>query len=293
LTHCCTLLSPISSSIYNFTFIFIRGKMSEGSNHELQVPPKLRIPRPEFTVDSDNDDLELWSFRLPTNVSLSSLNGMTIDLKNNVGKFKVRDKEYKIVLGDSVENESFRVLVPASDSKEDDDDDDESTKDSDDEEADQNFLQASPLPFTKHWNVVTAFPQRTERELAPREGPTPVDKVRHAYSHVPQRTGLKRRWMPMGVKTNKSLASIDPMMKLSRSTTPSKSKSLSSIKKENGTPVSTGEKDIDTRTPPSKRIKVETPMSKSEKKAMKTERKSAKKAKKEAKKLKKEKRKSK
>lgn len=266
--------------------------MSEGSNHELQVPPKLRIPRPEFTVDSDNDDLELWSFRLPTNVPLSKLNGMAIDLKNNEGKFKVGDVDYKIVLGDSVENEAFRVLVPASESSE-EADDDESMEDSDDEEGPQKYLQASSLPFTKHWNIVSAFPQRTERELAPREGPTPVDKIRHAYCHVPQRTGLKRRWMPMGVKADKSLASIDPM--LSTSTTPSKStnsKSSSSIKKGKGTPISPGETDMDTSTPASKRIKVEPAMIKSEKKASKAERKSAKKAKKEAKKLK-EKRKSK
>ncbi|CAJ1970301.1 unnamed protein product [Cylindrotheca closterium] len=265
--------------------------MSEESNRVLQTPPKLRIPRPEFTLDSDNDDLELWSFRLPTNVPLGELNGMTIDLKNNVGKFKVRDQEYKIVLGDAVENESFRVLVKA------EDDDDEIMNDSDEEDGDQVYLQASSLPFTKHWNVVTAFPQRTERELAPREGPTPVDRVRHAYSHVPQRTGLKRRWMPMGVKADKSLSSIDPMMKLSTSTPAlksSKSSSSSSIKKEESAPsVSKEEDDTDTSAPPSKRIKVATPMSKSGMKATKGERKSAKKAKKEAKKLKKDKRKSK
>ncbi|KAL3945728.1 MAG: hypothetical protein SGBAC_000212 [Bacillariaceae sp.] len=269
--------------------------MSEGSNHELRVPPKLRIPRPEFTIDSENDDLELWSFRLPTNVPLSKLNGMAIDLKNNVGKFKVGDVEYKIILGDSVENEAFRVLVPASESSE-EADDDESMEDSDDEEGPQKYLQVSSLPFTKHWNVVSAFPQRTERELAPREGPTPVDKIRHAYCHVPQRTGLKRRWMPMGVKADKSLASINPMLSTSR--TPSKStnsKSSSSIEKGKGkgTPISPEGTDMDTSTPSSKRIKVEHATIKSEKKANKAERKSAKKAKKEAKKLKKDKRKSK
>ena len=262
--------------------------MSEGSHHELEAPPKLRIPRPEFTIDSDNDHLELWSFRLPTNVPLGSLNGITIDLKNNMGRFKVDDNEYRIELGESVENESFRVLVPTSGSKE--DDDDESMNDSDDEESDQKYLQASSLPFSRHWNVVTAFPQRTERELAPREGPTPVDNVRHAYSHVPQRTGLKRRFMPMGVKAEKSLALIDPMIKDTSSTPSSSAKVKSSVKKENGMRT---EKDVSSNVSPSKRIKVETPVVKSEKKAMKAERKSAKKAKKEAKKLKKEKRKSK
>jgi hypothetical protein len=258
----------------------------------------MQLPRPDFAVDSENEDLELWTFRLPINVPVKSLNDVEIDLNTNTGEFQVGDQAYKFVLGDAVENDSFRALVPAkkddksNDSSSDDDDDDSDNDDGDDNDIDkasnkQEFLQPSALPFARHWNAVTAVPVLSETQLAPREGPPPVDVMRHAYSHVPQRTGLKRRWMPMGVNFDKSAMPADVKI----ATRPTKK----TVKKE---------KDI--TPPPTKRIKVvkdevkeeqeeavEAPMSSSDKKSIKAEKKSAKKAKKEAKKIKKEKRKSK
>jgi hypothetical protein len=275
--------------------INININMGEPDKH-LYVPSKLQLPRPDFAVDSENEDLELWTFRLPTNVPVSSLNNVDIDLNTNTGEFQVGDQAYKIVLGDAVENESFRVLVPAEDDKSDDsnsDDDDDS--DNDDEASDkQDFLQPSSLPFARHWNAVTAVPVLSETQLAPREGPPPVDFMRHAYSHVPQRTGLKRRWMPMGVKVEKSAMPAHV-------TATKPTKTVKTVKEEGSKKSSTLDA-IDVN-PPTKRIKVEDDqeeaveaealMSRSDKKSIKAEKKSAKKAKKEAKKAKKEKRKSK
>jgi hypothetical protein len=280
----------IDGSFTSFLYSNININMAKPDKH-LYVPSSLQLPRPDFAVDSENEDLELWTFRLPTNVPVSSLNNVEIDLSTKTAEFQVGDQAYKIVLGDAVENESFRVLVPAEDDKSDASNSDDDS-DNDDEKSDkQEFLQPSALPFARHWNAMTAVPVLSETQLAPREGPPPVDIMRHAYSHVPQRTGLKRRWMPMGVKVEKST-----MPAIFTATKPTKT-----VEEEGPKKSSTLKREAIEITPPTKRIKVEddqeevgqAPMSRSDKKSIKAEKKSAKKAKKEAKKVKKENRKSK
>lgn len=262
------------------------------SDKNLYVPSKLQLPRPDFSVDNNNEDLELWTVRLPTNVPVSSLNDVEIDLNSKTGSFQVGEQEYKIMLGDSVENEFFRALVPAEDD-ESDDSDSENDDDSDSRSEKQKFLKPSASPFTRHWNVVTAVPILSETQLAPREGPPPVGKMRHAYSHVPQRTGLKRRFMPMGVKvesstTKPTIGSVASASDESEKADSNKSKSLKREAIAITTPPNrslSNEQEQDQDTDKAK--------SRSDKKARKSEKKAAKKGKKEAKKAKKEKRKSK
>ena len=126
--------------------------------------------------------------------------------------------------GISAENENFRVLVPcggdtcernkeekdsngsdsssssSSSSSDDDDDNDNGKSNSIKKDITKFLLRPSSKSFTRHYNITTAlYPQRTEMELAPRIGPDPPTdtKLRHAYSSISQRTGLKRRWMPL------------------------------------------------------------------------------------------------
>lgn len=250
------------------------------SDH-LVVPERLSLPRPEFNIDADDENLEVWTMRVPVNVPINSLNGVNISMQG--GEFQVGDQDYKIIPGDTVESDSFRVLIPLDDAGK-----DSSSEDSDDQEKDkrQQYLQPFSRPFSRHWNVVAAIPELSETKLAPREGPKPQDKMRHAYTPVAQRTGLKRRWMPLGVKVDPAALAqtlkSEPKLKERR------------VKLENAKKG----KAIDA-TPPEKRTKVEiseTPKStpsQSDKKSTKAEKKAAKKAKKDAKKAKKEKRKSK
>eukprot|EP00980_Cylindrotheca_fusiformis_P014444 scaffold3857_cov127-Cylindrotheca_fusiformis.AAC.1 len=265
-----------------------RASRMAASDKHLYTPSNLKLPRPDFSFDSDDNDLELWTFRLPTNVPLSSLNELEIDLNGNNAPFEVGDRKYKITVGDKVDNESFRVLVPAEDDLSESSDSDKYDDDDDDKTSEkQELLQPSSLPFARHWNVVSAIPELSERDLAPREGPPPVDKMRTAYSHVPQRTGLKRRWMPMGVKFESSVSDVATKQQVEdNGSEKGESKQTKRVKREaKAITPSSIEDDHDKDT--------STPSIRSDKKAMKAEKKAAKKAKKEAKKAKKEKRKSK
>lgn len=281
----------------------------------LRVPKKLQVPVPDFTIDTtddDKDNIELWTFRLPANVPISNLNNVVIDLKGNTGNFKVGEQEYNILLGESVENDSFRVLVPATTSIEDsesDISDDDSASDDDDDSDDEEgsskiqCLQPSSTPFVRHWNVVTSVPNLSETKVAPRVGPKPVDPMRHAYSSIPQRRGLKRRWMPLGAGVQ-----VETLRNANKQVEEEKKSSTITTKKEESAAIAV--------TPPSKQRKLEEEStettndktkeeksqpsvakekkdSKAERKALKAEKRALKKAKKEAKKAKKEKKKSK
>lgn len=191
-------------------------------DQELNLPP----PGDIDNIDNDDDDddnnrYELWTFRVPSGMNVSDLNGVEIDLtaiskNNNNGGMKINDGKFALTQGDGVENENFRVLVPGGSGKKkkddssssDDDDDDSDSSDSDDDgknkkKKDENkyLLHPSSKGFARHFNVNQAFTRKSEAQLAPRQGPKPVeDNLRHAYSHIPQRTGMKRRWMPLGVQ---------------------------------------------------------------------------------------------
>jgi hypothetical protein len=252
----------------------------------------LNLPAPDFTFDENDENLELFTIRLPVKVPLSALNDLVLDMKDEstTATFTANGQDYRIQMGDPIENESFRVLVPIL--KGDDDDEDEE-KDSDDEEEDGDdenekskglhYLQPSSQAFSKHFNVFASVPHLSETQLAPRDGPPATGKMRHAYAPIAQRSGLKRRWMPLGV----------PKPTKARSST--KKEKKETFKSEESSPV-----DVETEDaplPPTKRIKTEESdkssskadkkAEKAEKKAKKAEKKSAKKAKKDAKKSKK------
>jgi hypothetical protein len=252
------------------------------SEKALHIPENLRLPLPNFSVDDNDENLELWAFRLPTNVPVSCLNG--VEISGDGGEFQIGNEGYKITQGDVIESESFRVLIPHDDHQ-----DNSSSEDSEDDERDKpKYLKPSYKSFTRHWNVVTAIPELSEAKIAPRDGPAPQDKMRHAYAPIAQRMGLKRRWMPLGSKVDKAV--------LAKTTTTTTTKATTSIVKKEPRIKSKGVKKEEVNaTPPTKRIKVESEipkssMSKADKKTMKAEKKAAKKA---AKKAKKEKRKSK
>jgi hypothetical protein len=61
-------------------------------------------------------------------------------------------------------------------------------------------MQPTFRPFVRHFDVFADYERLTDLQVVPLKGPAPVDKMRHAYASVPQRTGLKRRWFPAGFK---------------------------------------------------------------------------------------------
>jgi hypothetical protein len=270
----------------------------------------MQLDPPKFTFDEENGDLEVWSFRLPVFLSVDALQGVKFDPSTGSTTFAAPDgKEYRIQAGDAAATDSFRVLVPKKKGSGEDDDKSSSSSssnsddgDDDDEEEDtygatkKAPLRPCKMAFSKHFQVLASVPVLTESQLAPQEGPPPADKtMRHAYAPVAQRTGLKRRWMPIGVARVDQDADASKPKK--RTVAAQKQKVVS---KEEGED-SAVKMEIDSS--PSKRIKREQgdsddsdasssspgdeKLSKSERKAKKAEKKALKKAKKESKKAKK------
>lgn len=164
-------------------------------------PPTFRLPATDLSNGNNENRYELWTIRLPSAVDIQDLEGSSLQLdpsNPSSSNFESNGIKYSFQWGHSVENESFRVLVPAATAK---DDSDESDSDSDEggKKKKERYLIPLPTPFQRHLNVVTAV-TLSETDLAPRvdNAPTAIDDVRRAYAHVPQKTGLKRRWMPLG-----------------------------------------------------------------------------------------------
>ncbi len=254
---------------------------------------ELQLDPPNFTIEEENNDLELWTFRLPVSLPVSALHDVTLSIDSNTTTtFKANGQEYRIQVGDIEEMESFRVLVPqdqedkgdnsSSDSDDDDDDDDDKQEK---EQSKKGTLRPCRLGFSKHFQVLANISTLTESQLAPRNGPPPEDKMRHAYAPIAQRTGLKRRWMPLGAQPSQD------DIKQNNSLTPAtiKNEKTNHVKRDNDS------------QPPRKRIKQnegasddsdsssedDKNLSKTERKAKRAEKKAAKKAKKEAKRAKK------
>ena len=119
---------------------------------------------------------------MPVSVDHTTLHGTKLSIdKKILGIVQSGDQKYGVVLGEAFENESFRVLV----------------------EGENKFMVPAMVPFAKHLNVAhyDAIKEVSHTDLAPGvdRAPTPIGPVRKAYSVVPQKTGLKRRWMPSGV----------------------------------------------------------------------------------------------
>jgi hypothetical protein len=284
-------------------------------------PPTVNVLRPLRTTndgsdddsDDDNNDIELWTFRVPVQFKIASLHGMDLNLRElkKAGETGIRiqaaskttnsqqsaptlssSQPYSIVIGDTIENESFRALIPSESkldnarNKSDEDDDEDSDDDSDDRDSSSDddlhmndsdddsegssrkkkakknmktksdgdepgtrtkaesdnsggrCLHFSSKPFTRHFNVIKDFPHMSETQMAPLKGPKSVEPMRRAYTPIPQRKGLKRRWIPPGGKKSEDDASADPMM----ISMPAKSKK---VEKDTVETVTSAKKNVD------------------------------------------------
>lgn len=138
-----------------------------------------RLSPPSFELPDDMGDCEMWTVRFPSSVDIHSLQGLELDLNSNtsLATFQAGETDYTVTRGAASENEQFRLLL-----------------------RDDNLMRPYERPFDGHFNVSVSARDMAETQLAPRleTAPTPADTVRQSYSHVPQLSGLKRRWMPPG-----------------------------------------------------------------------------------------------
>lgn len=253
------------------------GSSDDDEEEEAVVEDPLQLDPPTFALPA-GDDIELWSIRMPISVDHEALNGMKFSVdKKNMGSLKSsKGEKYGVVLGDTFESDSFRLLVE-----------------------DGDFLVPSDVTFTKHLNIIHADAVNVvkQTDLAPGidRAPKPVDPVRKAYSVVPQKSGLKRRWMPPGLpptedvsRTEKAKKLITGLSIIHRSNAQKSNREV--VEMEDASPAPTSKR---------RRKKEESEENDEQNGSVKIEaedekaRKAAKKAKKEAKKAKKEKRKSK
>lgn len=237
-----------------------------------------------------SDDVELWTIRLPQHLQLSDLEGLQLqeDGSMMIGTtFPVKGTDYEVKEGNKAENECFRVLVKKisnnRDSGEQEEDSSEDDVSDDDEEDNKKYLYPSNKSFSKHVNIVEHIPSVTETELAPRETPsTHGCTLKIAYESVPQRGGLKRRWVPIGGAGNSAVSTTT----VKQAATASMPAAFSPVQT-----IATKAAPTSTTAPASRKRSASTSSSSSsdeEAKAAKKARKEAKKAKKEAKKAKKE-----
>lgn len=191
-------------------------------------PPTFQLPD---DVGAPNSRWEVWSVRLPDGVSLADLDGSSTTVIGSTSTVIETSNGRSLVFqkGDPCENACFRILQPAtkgdrrnnlSSSNEEDPSDDSDSSDHDDDKDDDDddedskmYYQPSPVTFARHWNVVSYLPPLVETELAPSldSAPTPsqhITTLRHAYAPVPQRTGLKRRWTPIGGTSHPTPTSV-------------------------------------------------------------------------------------
>ena len=155
--------------------------LAENENVDL---PKFRLP-PDF----DPDQFELWTVRLPHQVDLSSLEGSHIEVNELITQ---SNNNYAIQWGDPVENESFRLLLAASESSDKSSDDD----DADNNNSSQQFLYPCRYSFARHVQIGSILLDDDEEDEMETDGHHP--QRRRAYASIPQKQGLKRRWMPLG-----------------------------------------------------------------------------------------------
>jgi hypothetical protein len=176
-------MGRMQSSAQARTSLSINGIVSQGAFS--LIPNDFSLPE-DFSTGRKR--YELWTMRLPAEVDLDNLQGCKISLEpeNSSTEFISDDKQYCFQIGSTIENKAFRLLIPRSMGLED--------------EEDSGYLIPFEEGFSRHINVIASIPIPTETQQAPRQGNAPavVGKIRHAYEHVPQTTGLKRRWTPLG-----------------------------------------------------------------------------------------------
>lgn len=185
--------------------------------------PKI-LDIPNFSLEEktfDSSRYELWSIRLPTSMPIQDLDGCELAVPASASRivpcgsvaadtsedakpvsFTAKDEQkYSFRWGHFVENDSFRVMLP----KEEEGEDEEEMQDTD---PSSKYLRPSSVSFQRHINVVYHTEEVSETKLAPgiTNAPKPSlqegMKMRIAYESVPQKSGLKRRWMPLGSKTS-------------------------------------------------------------------------------------------
>jgi hypothetical protein len=94
------------------------------------------------------------------------------------------------------------VTVSAADSSESDSDSDDDNRD----QANDEFSHRPyGLPFLRHCSIISHH--RPAEEPSGKDGPPAHVAIRRAYEPVPQRSGLKRRWVPFGAAAADVLAS--------------------------------------------------------------------------------------
>lgn len=159
------------------------------------------MPFSSFRIPNDFDPQhhELWTVRIPYDLDVvSAFEGRLLNLDRET-HLKVKDRSYTLHYGSSIENESFRLIIAEKQEENSDNEDNEPT------------LRALPYAFQRHMNVVSTVERTTDTELAPRAevAPSPVDPMRHAYAHVPQKNNLKRRWSPFGATRQRLADPVD------------------------------------------------------------------------------------
>jgi hypothetical protein len=145
-----------------------------------------RLSPPLFELPENMNDYEVWTVRLPASLNVDSLQGVELDLSESATFQTEQQQQLSMTRGEAFENEQFRLLIRNDD-----------------------FLVPHDRPFDRHFNISVHHGEVADTQLAPRleMAPEPTDTFRQSYSHIPQVSGLKRRWMPPGggIASNKQM----------------------------------------------------------------------------------------
>jgi hypothetical protein len=234
--------------------------------------PSFQLP---FSIEQDESSrYELWTIRVPCSLASDPtqlaelLQGQTVSIANSASSSSAaaasqpfpklastsagnsakyppdRSSWCQLEWGNSTENESFRMLLPANANS-------TSTVRPPNAPRAESMLHPLPVPFKRHLNLVELASSMPRHELAPpvELQPPPIvtnmamstskgtasrevaqrqkyaqigttiesRQVRRAYSQVPQRDGLKRRWQPIGGSAKSMAAARSGYRKRSRS----------------------------------------------------------------------------
>uniref|UniRef100_A0A7S3PZ51 Uncharacterized protein n=1 Tax=Chaetoceros debilis TaxID=122233 RepID=A0A7S3PZ51_9STRA len=179
--------------------------MASNTEESLLPPSKFKLPD---DFEENRGDYEIWSVRAPVKFKMNLLEGATLQFnldKSKKGGRKTKHATTVEIDGDKYsfsqehtsEVESFRILSASADVN--DDSDDEL-----DEERKRSGMVPLPMSFKKHFNIVqTTNDNIPDVDLAPStERASDLDmknlKMRIPYTHIDQKSGLKRRWNMMG-----------------------------------------------------------------------------------------------
>jgi hypothetical protein len=233
--------------------------------------PSFQLP---FSIEQDESSrYELWTIRVPCSLASDPtqlaelLQGQTVSIANSASSSSAsasqpfpklaspstgnsakyppdRSSRCQLEWGNSTENESFRMILPANANS-------TSTVLQPNVPRAESMLHPLPVPFKRHLNLVELASLIPHHELAPpvELQPPPIvtnmsmstnkgtasrevaqrqkyaqigttiesRQVRRAYSQVPQRGGLKRRWQPIGGSAKSMAAARGGNRKRSRS----------------------------------------------------------------------------